>query len=498
MRGPLVLLAAVGVALAGFTSRPASGAAGSSAVIVQVGHTMLGRPVPAGFVGMSFEFKYLTSYAGANPRALNPVLIALMRNLTPGQTFTLRIGGNSTDWTWWPVRGFKRPAGVSFSLAPAWLAVGHRLALAADARLILGIDLEAGSPPLAAAEARALLAGVGRAQVEALEIGNEPEAYRLLWYFDANGHSVPGRPPGYGFKQYRREFSRLRLLLGDVALAGPATGSPSWLANVSRFITAEPTLREVTFHYYPLSRCVNNPASPQYPTVSNLLSWGATQGLVSGLSRYTTLAHRHGVVFRVDELNSVTCHGRAGVSDTFASALWMLDTLFQMARAGVDAVNIHSWPPAVPNELFTFTRNRGRWTGVVRPIYYGALMFARVAPPGSRLLWTGGTGGRPVRMWAVRLVDGSTRVLVINNSTTHAYSVVVRPLERSGAGALERLIAPSAYATGGVTIAGQSFRAPTATGSLVGPPHATVVSAVDGGYRFRVPAASAASLKLAS
>ena len=41
-------------------------------------------------------------------------------------------------------------------------------------------------------------------------------------------------------------------------------------------------------------------------------------------------------------MNSVTCHGKTGVSDTFASALWILNTLFEMVHAGVDAVNIHT------------------------------------------------------------------------------------------------------------------------------------------------------------
>ena len=41
------------------------------------------------------------------------------------------------------------------------------------------------------------------------------------------------------------------------------------------------------------------------------------------------------------ELNSVTCGGLRGVSDSFATALWAPDALFEMLRAGVDGVNIH-------------------------------------------------------------------------------------------------------------------------------------------------------------
>ena len=69
------------------------------------------------------------------------------------------------------------------------------------------------------------------------------------------------------------------------------------------------------------------------------------------------LAHARGLQFRLDEINSAAlrrCLGRTGVSDTFASALWMLDTLFNMASVGVDGVNFHSLPGA-DYELFTFT-----------------------------------------------------------------------------------------------------------------------------------------------
>ena len=70
---------------------------------------------------------------------------------------------------------------------------------------------------------------------------------------------------------------------------------------------------------------------------------------------------------RVDELNAVTCGGEPGVSDTFAAALWELDTQFWMASTGVDAVDVHIHPGAPAGQLFTFQQQSGRWTGSVRP-----------------------------------------------------------------------------------------------------------------------------------
>ena len=49
-----------------------------------VGDTTTGRPIPAGFLGFSFEYPSVEEYAGFDSKAINPVLVQLIRNLTPG------------------------------------------------------------------------------------------------------------------------------------------------------------------------------------------------------------------------------------------------------------------------------------------------------------------------------------------------------------------------------------------------------------------------------
>jgi hypothetical protein len=71
--------------------------------------------------------------------------------------------------------GIPRPHGIDYALTPTWLADARALARSARAPLLLGINLETDSTAVAAAEARHLLAGIGRPNIEALEIGNEPE-----------------------------------------------------------------------------------------------------------------------------------------------------------------------------------------------------------------------------------------------------------------------------------------------------------------------------------
>jgi hypothetical protein len=227
---------------------------------------------------------------------------------------------------------------------------------------------------------------------------------------------VFGRPGIYDLRAFTAEFSALRRRLPQVPLAGPTVGALPRLQNLRSFLAAEPMLRVVTLHRYPLNRCFTTPGSPNYPTVSNLLSSSASRGLASGLTRYIRIAHQRGDSFRIDEINSVACGGKAGVSDTLASALWALEALSAVARSGADGVNIHTFAGARYG-LFTFHRAGTAWSAFVRPEYYGLLMFAQAAPPGSRLLSATSTGRTEVRAWGTRATDGRIRVVLITTTS---------------------------------------------------------------------------------
>ena len=121
-------------------------------------------------------------------------------------------------------------------------------------------------------------------------------------------------------------------------------------------------------------------------------------------------------------------------------------------------------------------------------------MFARAAPPGSKLLSAVTTGNPAVRAWATVAPDGRTRLVLINDDIFHRHVVLVRTPGPAGAATLERVSAPSAYATSGVTLAGQSFGAETQTGTFRGPRHASSLKPSAGAYEVTLPAASAGML----
>lgn len=467
------------------------------ALLIDVADAPMSRPIPSGFIGFSIEYPSLFAYSGVNSAVLNPTFIRLVRELNPSGSPVIRFGGDTTDWTWWPVRGVRKPPGIRYALTRKWLEVTRATGLAMGAHLILGINLEAGSATVAQAEARAFLRGIGRSLIAGLELGNEPEVYgRLDWYTNHAGVGVLGRPARYDFHSYLRDYAAISSVLPrNVPLVGPASGSPSWTADLSRYVEANPRVGIITLHRYPLHRCFTVRGESTYPTIPNLLAPMASSGPAVSLQAAVHVAHSHGLALRSDELNSVACGGKRGVSDTFASALWVLDTLFNMARVGVDGVNIHTFRTAV-YQPFSFTHSSRGWRAHVAPMYYGMLMFARAAPTGSRLLPTYPASSQALRIWATRAPDGIVRVAVINDSPTGTLVLAVRPSRVTGAATLERLTAPALRSTTGVTIADQSFGDATTTAELTRGYETTTIQPIQHRYVIELPPASAALLSV--
>jgi len=496
----VALLCTSAVAMAGGAlASQASDAAAPADVSVQIGGPLSAPPIASGFLGLSTEYDWAADLAG-RPGKLDVVLERLIRQLAPGQAPVLRIGGDSSDHAWWPVPGLDYPDSAAFALTPAWLASVRAFARTLHARLILGLNLESNDRRLVDAEAAALVHGIGRRQIQSLEVGNEPNLYHTIrWYRTADGTPVPGRGAGYDAAHYLSDFARIARGLRSLPLAGPALGQVSWMRRVMRpLLRRSPDLREITFHRYPLNRCFTRPGTPEYPTIANLLSPLASRGLAATVAPFARLArHRHDA-FRVDELGSVACHGQPGVSDTLASALWVLDTLFAMAREGVTGVNIHTFPYAA-YRLFSVAHTGGRWSATVAPEYYGLLLFARAAPPGSRLLRVSVNGTVAVRVWATGGPGrrGPIRIVLINDDTTRSHTVQVGLPHAAGAAKLERLVAFGAAARSGVTLAGQSFGARTTTARLTGRRTVQTVRPSYAGYQVMLPPASAALLTVA-
>jgi len=56
---------------------------------------------------------------------------------------------------------------------------------------------------------------------------------------------------------------------------------------------------------------------------------------------YQKIAMKYNLPVRISETNSLYGGGRAGLSDTMAGTLWVMDSLFAFSRAGARAFHLH-------------------------------------------------------------------------------------------------------------------------------------------------------------
>jgi hypothetical protein len=465
-----------------------SAGAAAATLVVSVGRNAVARVQP-GFLGLSMEIRGVEAYTGFDSERVDPVFEQLIRQLDPGQHPVLRLGGDTTDWTWYPVRGMGRPFGVRYALNATWFKVVRSLAQGTNARLILGVNLEADRTRVAAAEANAMITRIGRPWLQALQLGNEPDLYNIQASYTVNGVPHFARGSGWGFGPWLTDYARIRRAMPDFPLAGPEVGQLPWTNEVGPFLSSEPQVRIATLHLYALGCIPSKPA-----TIPNLFSDTYTRGFPSMLRSGIAAAHAHRIPFRLDEMNTVSCAGQYGVSDRFASALWILDVLFELARAGVDGVNVHT-REGTANQIFHVRQIHGRWVGTVSPEYYGMLAFARAAPTGSRLLSVAGAGTGPVHVWATKAPGAPEQVVLINLDTV-GHTVLVR-VPGPRVATLDRLSAPNVAASGHVTLGGQSVANQSRTGLLHGVAHLIRIRRLRTGYSVWLPPANATILRLA-
>ena len=451
------------------------------------------RPVPASFLDLSTEYWTLPHYA--RQRQLFARAIDLLRR--PGIPFTLRIGGESADLSWWDPGN--RPAPVwSYPLTQNWVSDAVRLVTAAHLHVVLDLNLADRNPTRAAQFAKAVDVRLPPGSLDALEIGNEPDLYpkmatlglatvahsRVVRYFAWADRYAPDT--------YVRQFNAYLAALDQVGIhlpvGGPEISDPTqtrWLTGLIAAVRGR--LAFVSAHRYPLNACEGVRSAADYPTTRRLLANNASAGLAAGVRPAVAIAHRAGLPFALTEFNAVTCGGTPAVSGTFANALWAPDALFSLMRVGVDSVDLHLRARAF-NPPFFVTGHGLR----ARPILYGFVLFQRMLGRHSWLMPA--TLRAPartlLRAWVVR-GDGTERVLLINKGGRGADFRLA--LHAAGPGRVERLLAPGPGARRRVTLAGLWV---TPGGRWRGHFRQETVAPSAGGYEVPVPGYSAALVTL--
>jgi hypothetical protein len=444
-----------------------------------IANTVVTSETPVGtiatdFLGFSHEWGVAETLMGDKATGVNTSYRTLVSTLAKkmGGPLVLRIGGGSTD-----------------SSGPATAATVEpfiEMAQATNVKFILGVNLGSNNLQLAQQQAE-VFSKLPSNALAALEIGNEPDGYS----------SDGTRPTSYGWDDYLPQYQQWqqgvsRQNNSTVPVAGPAMAGGSWIADAEGsegLATLSPAM--VTQHryvacYYSYSPLANN----------ILLEPSSATSSLSTLQPFVAATHQMNVPFRLGETNSLCNGGQPGVSNTFSSALWAVDTMFEMAKIGVDGVNWHSDFDNGAYDLFHFSSpSNGKYFLLqVRPLYYGLLFFAEAAGNNAQLLSTSTLTSGNVKVWATVDGTGHAHLVVINKEVSLSGNVQIT-LPGYSSGAVTTLEGANYQATSGITIGGQTFDG-SADGTLQGSAASTTVYPVDGVWTIPVNAMSAVTVNL--
>jgi hypothetical protein len=469
-----------------------SSTASTSPIDLTVSGAYAGPPIRAGFVGATIEYGGLFQEVGIDPSQPDTPFEQVLKNLAPDGGLDLRIGGDSGNWTWWPIPGMALPPWARLTLTPTWMAVAQKLLEDLHAHLIIGINMEADNAAVAATEVEAIKSGIGPSVPTTFELGNEPELYtKWPFYKTATGHVVLGRPQNYSFRKITSQWDALAAHLGDIRLAGVGYSSFRALPHVQQFLHASPDLSLLTLHTYALTpqNCQHGGQLQE----SWLFHPNSLQNLAGAVGAWATLGRKNKVAVRIDEINAVTCGGLANFSDTMGPSLWALNILPLYAQTGVTGVNFETRPNTAQN-LIQPTATASGWQVTVQPEYYGMLAFAHLTPPGSRILRVS-TLHSGWSAWAVQTPERTINI-VVTNITSSARRVAIQVAGAKGPAVTEALASSAGHLadTTGVTLGGQTIS--PQTGQLTGTQVRSQVMPNKGNYDVTVAPASATILSV--
>jgi hypothetical protein len=395
---------------------------------LQVSTVSLGA-IPPRFMGLSYE-KLAMSYSYFH--ASNHHLIALFRRLGAG---VLRIGGGSVDQVLWTpgetgthaqVCAANITALAGFLQATGWLC-------------LYGVNLATSTPAMAAEEAAYVTVALG-SNLLGIEIGNEPDEYGVAGNFFAGNWTFPD------FLDRWNSFRTAIVdVVPDVPITGPAAGGgnhiSTWTLPFGQSLTAS-KLTLLTQHYYRASG--GDPAS----TAAFLIS--PDSQLTGDLTTLDAGALQLGIPYRLSECNSFFNGGAPGVSDSYASALWVIDFLFDAALGGAAGVNLHGGGDG-PG----YTPIADDSGGVIetRPEYYGLLLFSMMGP-GVLLETQLSVGNVDATAYAVRSASGGLNVMIVNKDLLQNLTITLETNQPIQTATLQTMTGADLAATTGVMIQG--------------------------------------------
>ncbi|KAJ7931441.1 glycoside hydrolase family 79 protein [Mycena leptocephala] len=301
-------------------------------------------PLTASF---SIETAFFIEYLG-NTSDPNTLTINLLQNLKDrtGTPAEVRIGGITADSTYWNASldtaffNFIDSTGVLFNttIGPKFWEAAATL-LPKGTKITMNLDLHDFKFQGALSVAQSAIDGLNPGQLVALEIGNEPDHYSPL--LSAQAYDAVWEPWSKNISDalgFEAPMFQIAATAEDPLWPYDAPGASSALDCVSALAAganSAGTVKYCSEHTIPIATLPNLVNHTRLAVYLDL--WQPRiQSVRSQLGPDS---------FVIGEYNSVSCSGKAGVSDTFGQALWLLDTTLYAASINVSRLYIHQGGP---------------------------------------------------------------------------------------------------------------------------------------------------------
>jgi hypothetical protein len=432
--------------------------------------------IGADFTGFSYEKTHIMN---GSLTSNNTNMIALYKLLGSPMT---RLGANDVERCTWVGTGTApcQPNGQPFNTKVTTGGVDQLCGFlaATGSKAIYGVNFQKVDVPASSAEAAYVMSQCP-SSIVGIEIGNEPDKFG-----DWASQTA----------EYER-FADAILATPGALLVGPACTSKAAVLFAAPFADTIATkypgkLALLSQHSYVAA------ASSSACSVPNLQI--TTTQLTDIFDTIQTAVTKNSLPgWRMDENNTCSGHGAQGVSDTFISALWAIDYMFEVAKRGGSGVNFHTsengMDGTVPFNYEPIKEDKGAVVQV-QPEYYGMLLFTQ-AGTGSMVSTTVSTSAQNFAAWAIK-ADGFTSV-VLNNR--NASSDVNATVDLGSAVSSASVIYLQGTSSGGLTTAAGSVTLAGAQVTVAGdwPRNAPYIQTVSGNnVSVYVPAASAALVRV--
>ncbi|MDB5888706.1 MAG: hypothetical protein JWM03_1578, partial [Rhodocyclales bacterium] len=127
------------------------------------------------------------------------------------------------------------------------------------------------------------------------------------------------------------------LFVGPSATSGRVTTWPALFANDFK---STGKIRYVTQHWYPAGN--SGTVTDQAAERNKILAATFPNSYLTFYNKFVPAVQAAGLPYRMEETNSYSIGGAAGVSDTYAVALWGLDYMYWWAAHGAVGMNFHT------------------------------------------------------------------------------------------------------------------------------------------------------------